>query len=146
MFESGGNAVAREFITANDILTSSGKYPLRKEKATAEIRMNARILAAKVNAALNELGYTGEAKISSGFRPPEANAAAGGAKRSLHLQGLALDFVGQEIGRAIRAHANGPEILRKHSLFMEGLEYTASWTHLDLGTRADRSSREFRPK
>jgi hypothetical protein len=30
--------------------------------------------------------------VSSGFRSPEANKAAGGSSTSLHLQGLAIDF------------------------------------------------------
>lgn len=132
-------------LTEEDILTSSGKYPLRKEQATAEIRSNARIMAAKANMALDELGYTGPRTISSGFRPAIVNAAVGGAKKSLHMQGLAIDFVGQEIGKLVRSRADGPEILRKHSIFMEALESTSTWVHWDLGKRADRPSREFRP-
>lgn len=135
----------KEFVTAHDILTSSGRYPDRLDKADAEVRMNARILASKVNMALTELGYTGTATVSSGFRPPEANAAVGGAKKSLHMRGLAVDFVGQEIGLLVRSRADGPEILRKQSIFQEALESTPRWSHWDLGTRADRPSREFRP-
>lgn len=132
-------------LTELDILTSGGKFPGRKDQASAIIRMEARITAAKLNLLLEELGYVHELKVSSGFRPPSANAAAGGAKRSLHMEGKAVDFLGQELGQAIRAHAQGAELLRKHGLFMEAIEYTASWTHIDRGTRADRPSREFRP-
>jgi hypothetical protein len=132
-------------LTELDILTSSGKFPGRKDQATALIRMEARITAAKLNLLLEELGYVHELKISSGFRPPAANAAAGGAKRSLHMEGKAVDFLGQELGHYIRAHPQGAELLRKYGLFMEALEYSASWTHIDRGTRADRPSREFRP-
>lgn len=132
-------------ITEEDILTSSGKYPLRKEQATALVRMEARITAAKINLLLEELGYVHELKVSSGFRPALVNAAVGGAKRSLHMEGKAVDFLGQELGQFIRKHAQGAELLRKHGLFMEALEYTSSWTHLDRGVRSDRPSREFRP-
>lgn len=142
--------MANEFITAEDILTSSGKYPERRDKADAEIRMNARILAAKVNLLLTDLGWTGRVTVSSGFRPPEVNAAVpGAAKRSLHMRGLAVDLAGQDVGLAIRKHPQGAEFLRKHSLFMEALEATKSasggWLHLDLGVRKDRESREFFP-
>ena len=132
-------------LTELDILTSGGKFPGRKDQATAIIRMEARITAAKLNLLLEELGYVHELKISSGFRPPAANAAAGGAKRSLHMEGKAVDFLGQELGHFIRAHPQGAELLRKHGLFMESLEYTPSWCHVDRGSRADRPSREFRP-
>lgn len=133
-------------ITEEDILTSSGKYPERAKQATALVRMEARITAAKINLLLEELSYVHELKVSSGFRPALVNAATpGAAKRSLHMDGKAVDFLGQELGIAIRAHPDGPEVLRKHGLFMEALEYTASWTHIDRGTRSDRPSREFRP-
>lgn len=131
-------------ITEDDIITSSGKYPERAKQATALVRSNARIVAAKANMALDELGYTGPRIISSGFRPAIVNAAVGGAKKSLHMQGLAIDFVGQEIGLLVRSHPNGPEILRKHKIFQESLEHTKNWSHWDLGERADRPSREFK--
>lgn len=140
--------MAIKLINADDILTSSGRYPSRKDAADATVRMNARITAAKLNLIIEELGYTKPLSITSGFRTPEANAAAGGAKKSLHMQGLAVDFAGQELGLAIRAHPEGAEILRKHGAFMEALEATKSpsggWLHLDFGQRPDRPSREFR--
>lgn len=132
-------------ITEDDIITSSGKYPERAKQATALVKMEARITAAKINLMLEELGYVHELKVSSGFRPALVNAAVGGAKRSLHMDGKAVDFLGQELGQFIRKHANGAEILRKNGLFMEALEYTSSWTHIDRGARSDRPSREFRP-
>lgn len=137
--------MAVKSISEDDIITSSGKYPERAKQATVLVRSNARIMAAKANMALDELGYTGPRTISSGFRPAIVNAAVGGAKKSLHMQGLAIDFVGQEIGLLVRSHPNGPEILRKHKIFQESLEHTKTWSHWDLGERADRPSREFLP-
>lgn len=136
-------------ITEDDIITSSGKYPERAKQATALVRMEARITAAKINLMLEELGYVHELKVSSGFRPALVNAAVGGAKRSLHMDGKAVDFLGQDLGRAIRAHPDGHEMLRKNGLFMESLEATKSasggWVHLDRGNRKDRPNREFVP-
>lgn len=138
--------MAVKSISEEDIITSSGKYPERAKQATALVRMEARITAAKINLLLEELGYVHELKVSSGFRPALVNAATpGAAKRSLHMEGKAVDFLGQELGQFIRKHPDGAEILRKNGLFMEALEYTSSWTHIDRGARSDRPSREFRP-
>ena len=134
-------------LTIDDIITSSGKYPDRAKHQTAGVaRINADILIKRVNAFLNELGWQQPVVVSSGFRTPEANAAAGGAKRSLHQMGLAVDIADpkQELGKAIRA--NGGALLRKHGLFMEALEHSPTWTHLDCSPmRQDRPNREFTP-
>lgn len=136
-------------LSANDILTSSGKYPERAKLAGASITMNAAQLAAKVDRVLAAIGYTGPKTVSSGLRTPSTNAAAGGAKRSLHLTGQAVDFETQAIGLAIRAHPKGAEALRKEGLFMEALESTkgkgSGWTHLQDGGLKDRPNREFLP-
>jgi len=132
-------------LSAHDILSSSGKYPDRL-KAGLPCIGNAQQLADKVNGLLADLGYTKPLTISSGFRTQAANAKiAGSAKASLHMRGLACDLAGQELGLFIRQHASGAALLRKHGLFMEALESTPSWTHIDCGTRPDRPSREFKP-
>lgn len=133
-------------LTANDILTSSGRYPERAKAATDEVRANAAVLASKINLVCDELGYDGELDVTSGLRPEAVNAGVpGSAKRSLHIKAMACDFKSQGLGLAVRAHPNGAEILRKHRLFMEALESTPTWTHIDQGSRADRPNREFKP-
>lgn len=133
-------------FNADDILTSSGKYPERAKLADAATVLNATLLASKVARMLLSLGYEQPLKVSSGFRPPAVNAATpGAAKRSLHMTGQAVDFEGQELGKFIRSHPRGPEVLRAEGLFMEALEATPTWVHIDMGVRPDRKSREFRP-
>lgn len=53
---------------------------------------NARKVAAWLQSARNILGVP--VIVTSGFRPPAVNAAAGGADNSDHLTGLAADFKG----------------------------------------------------
>lgn len=137
-------------LTVKDVLTSSGRYPEREQLADENVQFNATVMAAKISLLAQELGYTGKINdVSSGFRPQLANAATpGSAKRSLHMEGRAVDLVGQEFGKFIRAHADGPEALRRNKLFMESLEQTVGkytgWTHIDNGDRPDRPNREFK--
>lgn len=136
-------------LTADDILTSSGKYPERAIGATVGLCAELRILAERINRVLDAIGYTGPVKVSSGYRPKAANAAAGGAPMSAHMTGSACDFETQAIGLAIRAHPKGAEALRKEGLFMEALESTKGngigWVHIDKRERPDRPNREFKP-
>jgi len=132
-------------LTAEDILTSSGKYPERAKLASDIIKLNAEKMAESINSFLDELGYTGPRVVSSGYRPAAANAAAGGSKGSYHMQAMACDLedVYGLLGKLIRA--NKGVLLRKYRMFMEKLERTKTWVHLDKGVRADRPDREFNP-
>lgn len=133
-------------ITVKDLLTSSGKYPDRAALASTADLDNAHYLVEAVNLLFKQIAYRGRAVISSGFRPAAVNAATpGAAKRSLHMKCMAVDFEGQELGQAIRAHHDGAAELRRGRLFMESLESTPTWTHVDSGQRADRPNREFKP-
>jgi hypothetical protein len=149
---------ARVYITLEDWITSSGRYPDRAKspELTGEIKKEAQKTVDHVNALLNELDWQEKVSISSGFRPSGANAAAGGAKRSAHMTGLALDIMQpkptNKLGLAIRAaQANkGSEgILGRHELMMEALEATVGvhslWLHLDRVKRSPRPSMEFKP-
>lgn len=87
-------------------------------------------------------------KVSSGYRNPAINATIGGAKASYHMRCMAVDLVDdshQTLATIIAAH---PELLRTHGLFMEDPASTkgaSNWIHLDIGVRADRPSRIFKP-
>lgn len=138
-------------ISLSDYLTASGEYPEREKspELTPELVSNANKLLKAVNSVLAELEVK-FGKVSSGFRPAAVNASIGNAaKKSLHMQCLAIDLLddkGQSLGKKLAAN---PELLRKYSLFLEDLESTkgknSNWSHLDLGTRADRPSRIFKP-
>lgn len=135
-------------ITLEQWITASGKYQdrLKSSELTEEVRTNAERLLKAVNALLSDLGWKGVVSVSSGFRPSTVNSKiAGAAKRSAHMTGLAVDIADPkgQLGRRIRE--DGGALLRKHGLFMEAIESTKTWVHLDLVPRKDRPSREFHP-
>lgn len=147
------------YITVDDVITSSGRYPDRANspELTDEVKSNIEKLVDKVNALLNELNWEGGISISSGFRPSAVNSKVkGAAKKSAHQTGEALDIMqpknNNALGLAIRIIQNNQGvngILGKHGLMMESLEATVgtstSWTHLDMKIRSPRPSMEFKP-
>lgn len=133
-------------ITLNDYLTSSGRYPKRKDspECNASVLANAGDLLKRVNALLAELGIT-KADITSGFRTSEANGQIkNAAKRSAHMTGKAID-IADASGKLKKLVGARPDLLRKHGLMMEDAGSTPTWMHLDTVSRSDRSSRTFRP-
>jgi len=128
-----------------DVVTSSGKYKdrLLSKELTDEVLRNIDKLCLALNAAFAELGLAFP-KVSSGFRTAAANGAAGGAKKSLHMLGKAVDFEDPS-GELDKAVAARPDILRKYGLFQEHPDHTVGWLHLDCGDRTDRPSRQFKP-
>jgi hypothetical protein len=146
-------------ITLDDWITSSGRYPERKNspELTEEIKKNAQLLIDDANALLEELGWAEDVSLSSGFRPSAVNAAvAGASKKSAHMTGLALDIyqpkANNKLGKLIREKQNNEGkkgILGRHKLMMESLEATvgvnSNWVHLDKVQRSERPSMEFKP-
>lgn len=144
-------------ITLKDYLTASGSYLEREkhEELTSELLKNSEKLLTRVNQLLTDLGIT-SVKVSSGFRPSDANAAtAGAAKKSLHTQCLAIDLLddkNQTIANKINSLENSAKdgFLKKYGLWLEHPESTkgkyTNWCHLDLSTsRSDRRVRVFKP-
>lgn len=70
--------------------------------------------------------------VVSGYRSPVHNKAVGGAPRSYHLQGLAVDFVVEGM--------TPQQVQNKLKNWSGGLEFAPTWTHIDLGPY-----RRFRP-
>lgn len=147
-------------ITLNDWITSSNRYPERAQspELTDEVKKNAENLIAKVNALLQDIGWTEAVSISSGFRPSGVNKnVKGAAKRSGHQTGLCIDIFqdkkdNQKLGFLIRSLQDNKGlqgVLGANGLMMEKLEYTkgnnTDWIHLDIIPRKDRPSREFIP-
>lgn len=114
-------------LTAHDVLSSSGEHPDREVNATPQQRANAAEVAARVTALFAEIGLPVPV-VSSGLRTPEANAAAGGAKFSAHLEGKAVDLV--DSGKKISSRIT-PALLLKHQLRREDNDSTPTWCHLD---------------
>jgi hypothetical protein len=116
------------------------QYP---DDYTNEILANAKITLEKVNSLLEELGML-SCQVSSGWRPPSVNKAIGGAKRSLHTQGKAIDIRDGD-GSIAKTIEDRPDLLKKYDLWLEDPSFTKGWCHLDWGTRTDRPSRMFKP-
>ena len=84
------------YITVDDIITSSGRYPERAKspELTNELKTNAAKLCDAVNNLLTELKWNKPVSISSGFRPSSVNAnVKGAAKKSNHMLAKACDIV-----------------------------------------------------
>jgi hypothetical protein len=114
-------------VTASDVLSSDGRYKSREEDATDDIRNAAHVLGVRLSSLLNL--YGNRPKISSGYRTPAANKAAGGAKKSSHLEGRACDFSDKDGALAKWCVAN-ENYLEQFGLWMENPTATVGWCHL----------------
>lgn len=68
-------------------------------------------------------------KISSGYRPGHFNRKAGGASRSAHLTGEAVDLADPD-GSLAQRLLGARELLEYYGLYMEHPDYTKGWVHL----------------
>jgi len=73
---------------------------------TDELINNAKTLLSKVNALLVDLGVE-SAYVSSGWRPPSVNDKIGGAKKSAHVECMAVDIRDDGQKLSIRFQTNG---------------------------------------
>ena len=134
-------------ITLQDWITSSGRYPERakSKELTDEVKANAEELLKRVNAAFKELGIT-KASVSSGFRPSDANKAAGGAKKSTHMIGMAIDIIDDKSQSLCKKFNN--DILDKFDLYREDSDFTkgknSNWCHLQT-RKTNSGKRVFKP-
>lgn len=89
----------------------------------------------KLMKALNPVreAYGKALTISSGYRTPNGNAEAGGAKKSNHLLCLACDFKDTDgkFGEWCMANL---ALLEEHGLYMEALSHTPGWVHLQFSS------------
>ena len=72
-------------------------------------------------------------KVNSGYRSPEVNAKAGGAKSSAHLLGYAVDFTAS--GHTPLTIAN---VLAKSNLKFDQLIYEGTWVHISFDPKMRR--------
>ncbi len=130
-------------ITFEDLVTASGQFPERMNspELTNEVKANIMELLKKVNPFLLELGVT-SVKISSGFRPSAANAAAHGAAKSNHMIGKAVDLHDVNGDLDIKVGLRD-DLLKKCGLWRENPMNTIGWCHLDDKDRGTRPSNTF---
>lgn len=135
----------KDLISFEDYVTASGKYPdrLNSPELTEEVKKNARVLLKKINSMLVELGVT-SVRVSSGFRPAAANAKAGGAKKSAHMTGAAIDLVDLD-GKLDQLFESRDDLLKKYGLWLESPAHTKGWAHCDTKDRGKRAKNIFIP-
>lgn len=127
-------------ISRNEVLMGRDKdHPL-----TSELESNLN----KLLTALNKFrkAYGKPMSVSSGYRPGTFNSAAGGAKKSAHMECLACDFRdpdGSIDAFAIECDKNG--LLKQWGLWLEHPDHTKGWCHLDIRDRGNRKSNVFIP-
>jgi len=69
-------------------------------------------------------------KVTSGYRPPDINAAVGGAPGSLHLYGKAMDIYCPEIGENVLYNLFDASWNGGLGLYDRG---GSGWVHVDIG-------------
>lgn len=115
------------------------EYP---KDLTPEIEANAKKLLEKVNAVLHELNVTIIA-VSSGWRPETLNAKVGGAKKSNHITGCAIDLSDPH-GELDDKFMKNLKVLEKHGLYLEHPDATKGWSHLQ-NVAPKSGNRVFKP-
>jgi hypothetical protein len=131
-------------ITVSEFLMGREKeYPLTIQQA-----MNMADLLSRVN----HLFATHKiiTRCTSGYRPAPINEAIGGAKKSAHIDCLAID-VSDPKGKIGEFLVNNKKLLEEYDLYLENPEHTSKllkdgsrsgWVHLD---RKKRKNRIFNP-
>lgn len=123
------------YFTVDEILKAGGH---KRENVPESVIRNLQDLCLRVNA----LGYRPACYCNSGYRTPEHNKQIGGAPRSAHVQGKAIDIADPkgELKEWILEHEY---LLKEKGLRMEAPESTPGWCHLD--SMPVKYSRVFRP-
>lgn len=117
-------------ITADDILTTSGRHPERAAWVSPAVEANAAVLAAKVDALLTIFGES--RKVVSGFRDMLSNRALrkrGADPYSRHQTGEAADLE-DTMGRLKAWCLAHPDALQTVGLWCEPAHLTPTWLHV----------------
>jgi hypothetical protein len=122
-----------------------GREEAHRAEITAEIIVNVQSLLEAVNNILSKIYFNRPfPKVTSGWRPQAINSKVGGATRSLHLVGKAIDLEDNRGFLAYTIIQNFP-LLKTFNLWLESPTHTKGWVHLDQGARWDRPIRMFLP-
>jgi hypothetical protein len=153
LFESPRERKASSHSSASDgnVLSLTDYWQDRQEtyadEWTFEVKQNAADLITRVNMLLKELKVT-STRVASGWRPREINQRIGGAPRSYHITGQAVDLrdnEGQDFSKIIMSNKH---LLHRYQLWLENPSFTrgnTNWVHLDIGTRPEKDLRMFNP-
>lgn len=115
-------------VTAEDVLTSSGRHPERMDWVSPAVQQNALETAKRVSALL--LLFGANRILTSGFRDPDSNKRlSNAAPYSRHMYGQAVDI--EDTNGALKdfviAHADA---LANCGLWDEPHHLTPTWLHV----------------
>lgn len=115
-------------ITADDILTTCGKYPERLDWVSPAVERNAKVTAMRVSALL--LLFASRRTLTSGFRDVASNRKLKNASsHSKHLTGEAADI--EDLRGDLKAWVlKNPDALANCGLWCEPLHLTPTWLHV----------------
>lgn len=117
------------YITSEDIVSSDGRYKARAKAADEAVRNASFVLAARLHELFIHYKQENRPRITSGYRTPAANKAAGGAAKSAHLEGRACDFADPD-GEFANWCLKHLHLLEENNLWMEDPLATQGWVHL----------------
>lgn len=120
-------------------------YWMGRDKANPpddETRKNAADLVGRINMLAKELPFP-LPSMTSGYRPAAINAAVGGAKKSNHMTGNAIDLADADGKLDAWCMAN-LDILERLGLWLEHPDATPTWCHLQRVAPRSKN-RVFRP-
>lgn len=100
-------------------------YP---EYYSPKISEAADALLLKVNALLRALPHD-DTRVTSGWRPEPINRKVGGAAKSHHTTGHAVDLA-DPTGELARAIVRNQQLLVELGLYLESPNHTKGWVHL----------------
>lgn len=114
---------SKSMITLEEVLMNRAKF----EDLPEEIKKNGEDLLVKLNKFRTEYGKP--MIVVSGYRPPDINAAAGGATHSAHMTLEACDFKDED-GSIFEFIKKDPTVLDRCDLFIEDPRWTKNWIHI----------------
>lgn len=126
-------------ITLNEFYM--GRDQSHRDELTREICAQAKITVECANQLLAAAKMT--AKVNSGWRPKAINAKAGGAPKSKHMTGQAIDLADPK-GDLGRWCLDNLSELARIGLWIESPERTQSWLHAQIVPPASKR-RVFNP-
>lgn len=109
-------------ISVDDIVTTQGKHPERARLASSDVYVNAKELSIALTK-LERSFIIRSFNLTSGFRDPASNKAAGGSATSHHLYGRAADVADEDGELALWSSLN-QDLLVHFGLYMENPLWT----------------------
>jgi hypothetical protein len=114
-------------ITKRELLMDRDKsFP---KEYTSEVSNNLDKLLVAIN--IVRAAYGKPMRVTSGWRPAGVNSIIGGANRSNHMLGLAVDIADPN-GELAKWLLNNLDVVSKAGLYLEDFRWTKGWVHFQI--------------